>query len=55
MIVIIRQEDRQDRRDHEERSLAVQTRNNAILDKVADALVEMRITMATRGLRNDGN
>lgn len=55
MIVTIRQEDRQDRALQEERSIAVQMRNNVVLDKVAEAIVEMRIELASRGQRNGRN
>lgn len=48
LIVIIRQEDRVDRAAQEERSIAAQNRNNVVLDKVADAIVEMRITLGNR-------
>lgn len=51
-LIIIRKEDREDRALQEERAIAAQTRNNIILDKIADALIEMRITLATRGIRD---
>lgn len=52
-IVIIRREDRADREQQEARAIAAQTRNNAVLDKLAEALVEMRITLASRGRHDD--
>jgi DNA gyrase/topoisomerase IV subunit A len=52
VIIIIRKEDRADRAEQELRSNALLTRNNAILDKIAEAIVEMRITLATRGIRD---
>lgn len=51
VIVIIRKEDREDRAKQEERAIAAQTRNNVVLDKVADALTEIRIVMAAKGQR----
>ena len=49
IIVIIRREDRADRMAQEERAISVQTRNNVVLDKVAEAITEMRITLASKG------
>lgn len=51
VIVLIRKEDRVDRAAQEERAIAAQTRNNIVLDKVADAITEIRVTMASRGFK----
>lgn len=52
VIVLIRKEDRSDRQAQEERAAAIQIRNNVILDKVAEAIVDMRIALANRGTRD---
>lgn len=46
VIIVIRKEDRDDRKAQEDRASAIQIRNNIILDKVADAIIEIRIAMA---------
>ena len=53
IIVVIRNEDRIDRQAQEERATAMQIRNNVVLEKVADAIIEMRIALAAKGIRND--
>lgn len=50
LLVLIRKEDREDRAKQEARAIEVQTRNNLVLDKVADAITEMRITLAQKGI-----
>lgn len=55
VIIVIRKEDRSDRQAQEERAAAIQIRNNVVLDKVAEAIVEMRIALATRSTRDGHN
>jgi hypothetical protein len=51
IIIIIRKEDREDRSAQENRAAAIQIRNNVVLDKVADAIIEMRIALASNGVK----
>ncbi len=48
-LIVIRKEDREDRAAQEARSIAAQERNNFVLEKVGDAITQLRITMASKG------
>ena len=48
-LVVVRKEDREDRIAQEARSIAAQERNNFVLEKVGDAITQLRITMASKG------
>ncbi len=48
-LVQIRKEDREDRQKQDERYIAVQQRNNEVLEKLADTITQMRVTLASRG------
>jgi flagellar biosynthesis/type III secretory pathway M-ring protein FliF/YscJ len=53
VIVAVRKEDREDRQAQEARATAAQEKNNQVLEKVADAITQMRITLASKGFKND--
>jgi hypothetical protein len=52
-ITVIRKEDRESRTEQEARNVAAQERNNIVLEKVAEALTQIRIALASKGIRSD--
>ncbi len=53
VILAVRKEDREDRQAQEARAAAAQERNNQVIEKVAEAITQMRVTLASRGYRDD--